>query len=101
MQYQYNIIRVYFALQYSEHAKHLRGVRIEYTVLVEISDRRCNLEELDIDGRHCNESFLKQYGGSGYDVVAAAVKDGNEPLDLLEIIRRTERLLASQEDCVP
>jgi hypothetical protein len=33
--------------------------------------------------------------------VAAAIKGGNEPLDLLEIARRTERLLTSQEDCAP
>jgi len=56
MQYQYKKIRVYFtlsrALKYSEHVKHLRGVRVEYTVSVEIFDRRCTLEELDVDGRH-------------------------------------------------
>jgi len=33
--------------------------------------------------------------------VSVAVKGGNEHLDLLEIFRRTERPLVSQEDCAP
>ena len=33
--------------------------------------------------------------------MAVVVKGGNEHLDLLEIFRRTERPLASQEDCAP
>jgi len=56
MQYENKMIRVYFALssalKYSEHVKYLRGVRSVYTVSGEISDRRCTLEELDVDGRH-------------------------------------------------